>query len=64
MLIKNNLICFKWVSGGWCGTRGRYQHFTKAQMWLQLIREGEVRLVGFVYDVKIHPNMSSSFLIL
>ena len=32
----------KWVSSGWCGTRGTEQHFTNAQLWLQLVRDAKV----------------------
>ena len=32
----------KWQGYGGCGTRSEYQHFTKAQLWLQLVREDKV----------------------
>ena len=45
----------KWVSSGWCGTRTTfYQHFTEAQLWLQLVRDGKVSLSVFQKDELTH----------
>merc|ERR1740123_2175443 len=41
----------KWVPAGRCGTRGCYQHFTTAQLWLQLVRENKV-LQEYQYEGK------------
>ena len=44
----------QWVSSGWCGTRGTEQHFTEAQLWLQLVRDGKVSDARCQKDELIH----------
>merc|ERR1711971_1407014 len=39
----------RWISSGWWGTRSGYQHFTKAQFWLRLMR-GDKVLAEYQYS--------------
>ena len=57
----------QWVSSGWCGTRGSQQHFTEAQLWLQLVRDGKVslwvvqafkRMNSFIFNLRCWRNTS------